>query len=141
MGAGMSGKDNSRTRQAVRRAREARAVREEALTAREEAIEAALIDYFRAVGEVERIKQRAQTKADALVDEAARVAAVPWAEACAAVRRLRELLGNNAAVGQLCGLRLEDVRGVLAPARVNEEAPVVGETSGAGESSMETDVS
>ena len=124
----MSGKDSSRTRQAVRRAREARAAREEALTAREEAIEAALVDYFRAAGEVERINQQAQAKADALVNEAVRVAAAPWAEACAAVRRLRELLGSNAAVGKLCGLKLERVREMLAATRVDKESSVVEDT-------------
>ena len=130
----MSGKDNSRTRQAVRRAREARAAREEALTAREEAIEAALVDYFRAAGEVERIKHQAQAKADALVNEAARVAATPWADACAAVRRLRELLGSNAAVAKLCGLKLEGVRDMLAATRTDEASTAIGGTGDAGNS-------
>jgi hypothetical protein len=118
----MSGRDNSRTRQAVRRAREARAAREEALAAREEAIEVALVDYFRAVGETERIKQQAQLKADALLAEATRATATPWAAACAAVRRLRDLCDNNAELAELCGLKLEDVRDMLA-ARRNEESP------------------
>lgn len=127
----MSGRDNSRTRQAVRRAREARAAREEALTEREEAIEAALVDYFRASGEADRIKQQAKAKADALVVEAARVAKVPWAEACAAVRRLRELVGNNAQVAELCGLRLGEVREMLAATQPNEE-PSSSDTAGGG---------
>jgi hypothetical protein len=116
----MSGKDSSRTRQAVRRAREARAAREEALTAREEAIEEALVDYFRAAGEVDRIRQQAQARADALVSEAGRIAGTPWAEACAALRRLRELLGSNAAVAELCELKVADVRDMLAAARPDE---------------------
>jgi hypothetical protein len=133
----MSGKDNSRTRQAVRRAREARAAREEALAAREEAIEAALVDYFRSAAEVDRIKQQAQAKVDTLVAEATRVAAVPWAEACAAVRRLRELVRSNAQVAELCGLKLEDVRDMLAAARPNDESLKVDETAGPRESSTE----
>jgi len=118
----MSGRDNSRTRQAVRRAREARAAREEALAAREEAIEAALVDYFRAIGETERIKQQAQLKADAVLAEATRAVATPWAAACAAVRRLRDLCDNNAEVAELCGLKLEDVRDMLIVSRT-EESP------------------
>lgn len=119
----MSGRDSSRTRQAVRRAREARAAREEALAAREEAIEAALVEYFRAAGEVERIRQQAQVKADALLAEAARAAATPWAAACAAVRRLRELAGSNAQVAELCGLKPEDVREMLTATRPGAMPP------------------
>ncbi len=136
----MSGRDNSRTRQAVRRAREARAAREEALAAREEAIETALVDYFRAVGETERIKQQAQLKADALLAEATRAVATPWAAACAAVRRLRDLCDNNAEVAELCGLKLEDVRDMLAASR-NEDSPVAdtAETQGSGETGATPD--
>lgn len=126
----MSGKDNSRTRQAVRRAREARAAREEALAVREEAIEAALVDYFRAAGEVDRIREQARVRADALLAEATRVTSAPWAAACTAVRRLRDLVGNNAQVAQLCGLRPEDVRIMLAATRGDEGPPVdAGETT------------
>ena len=94
------GKDNSRSRQAVRRAREASAVREKALAVREKAIEAALIDFFRAVGEVERINDQARARADTLLAEATRASETPWSAACAAVRRLRELVGNNAQVAR-----------------------------------------
>lgn len=131
----MTGRDNSRTRQAVRLARERRAAREEAFAVREKAIESALVDYFRAAGEVERVKQAAQVKADAVLAEAARVALTPWAAACAAVRRLRDLCENNAEVAQLCGLRLEDVRDMLAAARAGEESAatdVVEAASAAG---------
>ena len=136
----MSGRDNSRTRQAVRRAREARAAREEALAAREEAIEAALVDYFRAVGETERIKQQAQLKADALLSEATRATATPWTAACAAVRRLRDLCDNNAEVAERSRTELEDVRDMLAASR-NEEslAADTAETSGSGESAATPD--
>jgi hypothetical protein len=130
----MGGKDNSRTRQAVRRAREARAAREETLAARETAIEAALVDFFRAVGEVERIKEQAKARADALLAEATRVAETPWAAACTAVQRLRELVGNNAQVAELCGLKLEDVRDMLAAIKASEEPRADGgETSRPGE--------
>jgi hypothetical protein len=81
----------------------------------------ALVDYFRAVGEAERIKLQAQLKADALLAEATRAVATPWAAACAAVRRLRDLCDNNA---ELCGLKLEDVRDMLGASR-NEVSPAV----------------
>jgi hypothetical protein len=136
----MAGKDNSRTRQAVRRAREARAAREKVLAAREKAIEAALVDFFQAVAEVERVKDQAQGKADALLAEAARVAGAPWAAACAAVRRLRELLGSNALVAELCGLRLEDVREMVAATGPPAEPPAdAGETSGSSKPGVARD--
>lgn len=130
----MNARDSSRTRQAVRRAREARAAREQALAAREEAIEATLVAYFQAIGEVERITQQAQVKADALLAEAARTAATPRAAACAAVRQLRELVGNNAQVAELCGLKLEEVRDMLAATRADEAPPDASETEGHEES-------
>jgi hypothetical protein len=130
----MTGKDNSRTRQAVRRAREARAAREEALAAREEAIEVALVDYFRAAGEADRIREQARARADALLTEATRVASVPWAAACAAVRRLRDLVGNNAQVAELCGLKPEEVRGMLAATRAGEAPTDAGKTARPAES-------
>jgi hypothetical protein len=122
----VSGRDNSRARQAVRRAREVRVAREEALAAREKAIEAVLVEYFKAAGEVDRIKHMAQVKADAVLAEATRSTATPWAAACAAVRRLRDLCENNAEVAGLCGLRLEDVRDMLAATRAGEEPPAGG---------------
>jgi hypothetical protein len=124
----MSGRDSSRARQAVRRAREARAARKEKLAAREEAIESALVAYFQAVGEVERVRQQAQVKAHALLAEADRVAATPWASACAAVRQLRDLPGSNNQVAELCGLRPEEVREMLVTTRPAREPPA-GETS------------
>ena len=136
----MSGKDNSRTRQAVRRAREARAAREEALAIREAQVEAALVEFFAAKGEVERIRQQATLKADAVLAEAARVAVAPWAAACAAVRRLRDLCGSNATVAELCGLKLQDVREMLAVPRAGEEPPPAGadEAADPGESTGDT---
>ncbi len=107
----------------MRQAREARAAREQALAAREEGIEAALVDFFRAVSEVGRINEQAKARADALLAEATRTGEAPWAAACAAVARLRELVGNNAQVVELCGLRLEDVRNMLAATRASEEPP------------------
>jgi hypothetical protein len=130
----MSGRDNSRNRQAVRRAREARATRVETLAVREKAIEAALVDFFRALGEVERIKEQAKAKADALLAEAAHAAETPWTAACAAVQRLRELLGNNAQVAELTGLKQEDVRRMLAATKASEEPQAdAGETGQPGE--------
>jgi hypothetical protein len=117
----MSSKDNSRSRQAIRRAREARAAREEAMAAREKAIEAALIDYFTAAGEAERISEQAKARAGALLADAARTAEAPRAAARAAVRRLRDLLGSNAQVAELCELRPEEVRDMLAATRPGHE--------------------
>jgi hypothetical protein len=93
------------------------------------------VDYFRAAGEADRIREQARARADALLTEATRVASVPWAAACAAVRRLRDPVGNNMQVAELCGLKPEEVRGMLAAIREGEQPPAdAGETAGHAES-------
>jgi hypothetical protein len=115
-------RDNSRQRNAVRRAREARAKRDQARKVREDQVETALASLFAALAEVERLRASARRKADAALTDGEQAIAGPYAAACTAVRRLRELLGSNIAVAELCELRVEDVRDMLAAAR--EQQPV-----------------
>jgi hypothetical protein len=122
------GRDNSRRREAVRRAREARAERERAREAREDQIEAALADLFASLAEVERLKAAARHKADMVLADGERAATRHYTAACAAAGTLRDLLGSNAAVAELCELRVEDVRDMLAAARTRESSPVDGVT-------------
>ena len=116
------GRDNSRRREAVRRAREARAARERARGAREDQIEAALADLLASLAEVERLRGLARQKADGVLADGERAAARHYAAACAAAGTLRGLLGSNTAVAELCELRAEDVRDMLAAARAREPA-------------------
>lgn len=110
-------RDNSRQRNAVRRAREARAKRDQARKVREDQVETALASLFAALAEVERLRALARRKADAALADGERAIAGPYAAACTAVRTLHELLGSNTAVAELCELRVEDVRDMLAVAR------------------------
>ena len=115
-------RDNSRQRNAIRRAREARAKRDQARKVREDQVEAALASLFAALAEVERLRAAARRKADAALADGERAIAEPYAVACTAVRTLHELLGSNTAVAELCELRVEDVRDMLTAAR--EQQPV-----------------
>jgi hypothetical protein len=122
------GRDNSRRRDAVRRASEARAGRERARKAREDQIEAALANLFTSLAEVERLRAAARHKADTVLADGERTAARHYAAACAAARTLRDLLGSNTAVAELCELRVEDVRDMLAATRRQQVAPADGVT-------------
>lgn len=115
-------RDNSRRREAVRRASEARAGRERARKAREDQIEAALASLFASLAEVERLRAAARHKADTVLADGERTAARHYAAACAAARMLRDLLGSNIAVAELCELRVEDVREMLVAARAQQPA-------------------
>jgi hypothetical protein len=115
-------RDNSRQRNAVRRAREARAKRDQARKVREDQVEAALASLFAALAEVERLRALARRKADAALADGERAIAGPYAAACTAVRTLHELLGSNTAVAELCELRVEDVRDMLAATRAQQPA-------------------
>jgi hypothetical protein len=121
-------RDNSRQRNAVRRAREARARRDQARKVREDQVEAALASLFAALAEVERLRAAARRKADAALADGERAIAGPYAGACTAVRTLHELLGSNTAVAELCELRVEDVRDMLAAARVQQAVRADGVT-------------
>lgn len=131
-------RDNSRQRNAVRRAREARAKRDQARQVREDQIEAALATLFAALAEVERRRTTARRKADAALADGERAIAEPYTAACTAVRTLHDLLGSNTAVAELCELRAEDVRDMLAAARAQRPASggrAMPEVSSGGESS------
>ncbi len=119
-------RDNSRRREAVRRARQARAERERAREAREDQVEAALANLFASLAEVERLRAAARHKADTMLADGERTAARHYAAACEAVRTLRDLLDSNTAVAELCELRVEDVRDMLAAARAQRPASADG---------------
>lgn len=121
-------RDNSRQRDAVRRAREARAKRERARKVREDQIEAALASLFASLAAVERLQAAARRKADMALADGERAIAGPYEAACDAVRTLHDLLGSNTAVAELCELRLEVVRDMLAVARTQEAASADGGT-------------
>jgi hypothetical protein len=81
---------------------------------REVAIEAALADYYQATAATEQIWSTARNKAETTLAEAERAAAAPIAAAHDAVRRLRDLLGGNAEVAELCGISTAAVREILS---------------------------
>jgi hypothetical protein len=81
---------------------------------REVAIEAALADYYQATAATEQIWSTARNKAEATLAEAERAAAAPIAAAHDAVRRLRDLLGGNTEVAELCGISTAAVREILS---------------------------
>ena len=117
--------DRTRRTDAQRRARDARAQRESAWQARQKQLEAALTDYFTAAAAVDRIRADAQAKADAVLASAETAASKPYAAACAAVLRLRQLVGSNAELAGMCGIRPDEVSEMLAHARpqAQDESP------------------
>ena len=114
--------------EAVRRAHEAKSQRDAERRRHEEQIEAALADYYQATADAERIRAAARRKADAVTDAAEQAAAGSVAAARDAVRRLRDLLGGNAEVAELCGITTAAVREILA------EAPAPETGTGGGDS-------
>src|SRR5580693_8032775 len=100
--------------EAIRRAHEAKAQRDAERMRREAQIEAALADYYQATAEAERIRSAAARRAEGVIAEAEKAAAEPLGAARDAVRRLRDLLGGNAQVAELCGISAATVREILA---------------------------
>jgi hypothetical protein len=100
--------------EAVRRAHEAASQRDLERRLQEERIEAALADYYQATGEAERIRSAARRKAEGITSAAEQAAAGSVVAARDAVRRLRDLLGGNAEVAELCGITTVKVREYLA---------------------------
>jgi hypothetical protein len=100
--------------EAVRRAHEAKSQRDLERRLLEQRIEAALADYYQATGEAGRIRAAAQRKADGITAAAEQSAAGSVTAARDAVRRLRDLLGGNAEVAELCGITPAKVREYLA---------------------------
>jgi hypothetical protein len=103
-------------------------VAEQARRVREDQVEAALAILFAALAEVERLRVLARRKADAALADGERAIAEPYAAACTAVRTLHDLLGSNTAVAELCELRVEEVRDMLAAARAQQPARADGVT-------------
>jgi len=120
----------TRRAEALRRAQEAKARRDIERAEREAFIEAALADYYQATAETERIRDTARRRADTLIAAGEQTAAESVAAARDAVRRLRDLLGGNAEVAQLCGITPAMVRTILATA---PEPPGVAAPPGAPE--------
>jgi hypothetical protein len=114
---------------AIRRAHQAKAQRDAERIAREREIEAALADYFEAVGQAAAIRSDARQKADKILAEAEAAAAPPRKASRAAVGRLRALTGSHADVAALCGLTVPAVRALLRdddpqpPAAARPKAP------------------
>jgi hypothetical protein len=111
---------------ALRRAQQAKAERDSERTLRERQIEIALADYFEAAERIRRIRQDARHKADAVLEAAGQAEQVPFAIACEAIGRLRELTGSNGEVAALCGLTIAAIREMLAqtrPAQPRQEVP------------------
>ena len=100
---------------ALRRAQQAKADRDAARLSREKDIEAALADYFEAIGQAEQVRREARRKSDRLLASAELAAQAPLQAARAAVHRMRELLGSATEVGSLCGITASEVRAMLAP--------------------------
>jgi hypothetical protein len=98
---------------AIRRAQEAKAQRDAERLAREREIEAALADYFEAIGRAAAIRADARRKADKIVDDAEAAAKPSEAAGRGAVYRLRALTGSHADVAELCGLAVSAVRALL----------------------------
>ena len=106
----MARRGSSARAAALRRAQEAKAARDAARLRREKDIEAALADYFEAIGHAERIRTEARRKADRLHADAELAAMAPRHAAIAAVRRLRDLVGTVTEVATLCGISAGEVR-------------------------------
>jgi len=109
----MARRGSSARAAALRRAQEAKAARDAARLRREKDIEAALADYFEAIGHAERIRTEARRKADRLHADAELAAKAPRHAAIAAVRRLRDLVGTVTEVASLCGISAGEVRAAL----------------------------
>lgn len=114
------GKDRT---QAIRLAKKAKSARDNERARHESLIEAALADYYEATAKADRIRAAARRKADTIIESAEQNAADSVAAARDAVRRLRELLGGNAEVAQLCG---------ITPAKVREYLTTVSDASAKG---------
>ena len=99
---------------ALTKAQEAVAQRDAERIRREKQLEAALVDYYRAQGEVERIHKDAE------------VAAAPFeATMRGAVRCLDRLGETRTGIAALTGLTLPQVRDCLSGAASNEPAPEI----------------
>jgi hypothetical protein len=116
--------------EAVRRAHEATSQRDLERRLQEERIEAALADYYQATGEAERIRTAARRKAEGITAAAGQAAAGSVVAARDAVRRLRDLLGGNAAVAELCGISTAKVREYLAAGANPSAAAARGSVAG-----------
>ena len=81
----MARRGSSARAAALRRAQQAKADRDAARLAREKDIEAALADYFEAIGRAEQIRREARRKADRLLATAELAARAPLQAAGAAV--------------------------------------------------------
>lgn len=108
---------------ALRRAQQAKAVRDAERLRREQDIEAALTDYFEATEQAGRIRAEARRKADRLLADAELAAEAPEEAARVAVRRLRDLVGTAVEVAVLCGISVGAARAMLAEPVPGPSAP------------------
>lgn len=95
---------------ALRRARQAKAGRDAARLLREREVEAALADFYEAIGRSARIRADGRARAARIIAEADGGAAGSDAAAGRAVRELRELGQTNAEIAFLCCISVPMVR-------------------------------
>jgi hypothetical protein len=98
----------------LRRAREAKQLRDARRRERELALEAALIDYYTWLALVEDTRERATKRAARILAEAEEAVQMPLAQAGNALRRLRDLGETREAIRELTQIRGSQLREILA---------------------------
>lgn len=99
---------------AVRAAQEAKARRDAERLRRERMVDGALADYYEATARAGAVREQARVRAERLVEQAELAAAEPERAARAAVLRLHDLGETREQIADLTGLRLAEVRTLLA---------------------------
>lgn len=99
---------------AVRTAQEAKARRDAERRRREQDVESALADFYEATARAEALREQARLRAERMIEQAELAAAEPERAGHAAVVRLSELGESREQIADLTGLRLVEVRALLA---------------------------
>jgi hypothetical protein len=116
---------------AVRAAQDAKARRDAERLRREQMVDGALADFYEATAKAEALREQARVRAEQLVEQAELAAAEPERAARAAVLRLHGLGETREQIADLTGLRLVEVRAMLAESAAEPE-PAVPATAAAG---------
>ncbi len=120
----MSGRISATRAKALRAAQQAKARRDADRLRREKAVESALADFYEETAHAEHIRAVAMDRAQKLLADAEAAAAAPEERARAAVPALHELGETREQIGELTGLALTDIRGMLATRRSEESAAI-----------------
>ena len=107
---------------AVRTAQEAKARRDAERLRREQMVDGALADFYEEMARAEALRELARARAARLIEHAETAAAEPERAAHAAVLRLHELGESREQIADLTGLRLVEVRAMLAETAAPEPA-------------------